>query len=318
MPIATMTLDDGAGGNPVTLTTRNFNAGDQDNFLDNNWTSFRGQLALAGFDANNLAISETIVSHGVTVDFYRAPNRPRTKYSDMKDGVIYGLGLVTQDPNLTFPGNRLQVFCSEESNVSLGFRYRKNATEYAAITMGKTSWHWSGDDNTKTVAMEVKTHYQKAWFTSSSKRRCAATAVHEMGHIFHQIGSLPHYILMARVSVLAGQAISIEAVDDSMHENIKAPKLLDFNPQPTPAQLYHFVRHSRRWGTGVSNYAAFNGMNEFVAETFCSLVMGSPIGGDNHVPVTAAHPPDRTDVLAAYTEHGGPLPALAARHARRG
>lgn len=318
MASASMTLDDGAGGNPVTLTTRDFDVGDVNNILDGHWTQFRGQLALARFDANNLVISETIVSHGVTVDFYRAPNQPRTKYADMKDGVIYGLSQVTQDPNFAFPGNRLQVFCSEQSNVSLGFRYRKNATEYAAITLGKTSWDWSGDDNTKTVAVEVKAHYRKAWFTSSSKRRCAATAVHEMGHIFHQTANLPHYILMARVSVLAGQAISVEAVDDSMHENIKAPKLLDFNPQPSAQQLYHFVRHSRRWGTGVSNYAAFNGMNEFVAETFCSLVMGSPIGGDQHVPVTAANPPDRADVLTAYTEHGGPMPIDAARHTRRG
>ena len=123
--------------------------------------------------------------------------------------------------------------------------------------------------------------------------------------------------MLARITELAGQAISVAAVTAQMGQPFNLPKQADFNPVPTAQQLHDFVRHTLRAGAGVSYYANFNGLNELVAEVFSALMMGSPVGNDQGVDTNLLNvQANNAEVMATYGVLQGALPAANARHTR--
>jgi hypothetical protein len=218
---------------------------------------------------------------------------------------------------LVLPNNRLSVFCAETADLSLGYRYRNMGHEHAAITLGKTAVQAAVNPNTKTVAEEVSAYYSPTFSIDERQRRICTTALHEIGHVLHQIQHLEYYITLARIAELAGQAVALNAVQDQMGQAHNLPKYADFAPLPTAQQLYDFVRHTLRAGAGVSYYANFSGLNEVVAEVFSALMMGSPIGNDQGVDTNLLNvQANNAEVMATYGVLHGPLPAVNARHTR--
>lgn len=317
MASAQMTLDDGHGAQQVTLTSKNFSQAEETAFLDRNQTNLYDKLDNAGFNTSMLVVSDTITVGPVQVDFYKTTAGPYQRYDDMKKAVRRAIEMVNQDPALVFPNNLLRVFCAEAADLSLGYRYNHNGREHAAITLGRTAVQAAMNPNTKTVAEEVAAYYNPTFSVDSLDRRICTTALHEMGHVFHQIQHLEYYITLARVAELAGQAIDVPSVTAQMGQAHNLPKQADFNPVPTAAQLYQFVRHTLRAGAGVSYYANFSGLNEVVAEVFSALMMGSPVGNDQGVDTNLLNvQANNAEVMATYGVLQGPVPAVAARHVR--
>ena len=317
MAIAQMTLDDGHGAQQVTITSRNFGPADETAFLDRNKTNLYDKLANAGFNTAMLVVSDTLQVGPVHVDFYKTTAGPHQRYGDMKKAVRRAIEMVNQDPALVFPNNSLTVFCAESADLSLGYRYLNNGHEHAAITLGRTAVQAAMNPNTKTVAEEVSAYYSPTFSVDALDRRICTTALHEMGHVFHQVQHLEYYITLARVAELAGEAIDVPSVTARMTQAHNLPKHADFNPLPTAQQLYDFVRHTLRAGAGVSYYANFSGLNEVVAEVFSALMMGSPVGNDQGVDTNLLTvQADNAEVMASYGVLQGPVPAVAARHAR--
>ena len=317
MAIAQMTLDDGHGANQAVMTSKNFGPVDEAAFLDRNQVNLYDKLDTAGFDTAMLVVADSVQVGPVRVDFYKTTAGPYQRYGDMKKAVRQAVEMVNQDPALVFPGNVLKVFCAETADLSLGYRYRLNGHEHAAITLGRTAVQAAMNPNTKTVAEEVSAYYSPTFGVNARERRICTTALHEMGHVFHQINDLEYYITLARIAELAGQAISVPAVAAQMGQAHNLPKQADFNPVPTAQELYDFVRHTLRAGAGVSYYANFSGLNEVVAEVFSALMMGSPVGNDQGVDTQLLNvQADNAEVMATYGVLHGPAPAAAARHVR--
>lgn len=337
MTVANITIQYPAGV-ARTLSTRNFSAHDKREFLRGNLVSLR-QYFQDGGDFPNLA-HLTPSNHVPTSTIqgprtlarlhFAAPRVPRAaagippapiagnipvakRLLDHRDkvrsAVTKALQWIDRSATLRFPNDRLDIFIAEQNGYSLGYRWMEPGGHHsgAAILLGKTASSWSGTATTKTVAQECYEHYLPARTVNALERRIMATLIHEMGHVFHQVDNLSHYILLARVSEL--QASANMAAD---------PKYADFAHAPTQQNLQDFLNDSRQFGNGVSLYAGFSGLNEFVAEVFCALVMGSPIGSDenNQASILMGKNATRAEILAAYTACGGPMPENNVMHVR--
>lgn len=326
------------GGVAQNLSTRNFSAHDKREFLRGNLVSLR-QYFRDGGDFPNLAHG-TPATHAATSTIqgprtlarlhFAAPRNPRTpagnaaaptpgnipvnkRLGDNRDkvrsAVTKALSWIDRSATLRFPNDRLDIFVAEENGYSLGYRWMApgGGQSGAAILLGKTASSWSGAMVTKTVAQECYEHYRPAKTVNALERRIMATLIHEMGHVFHQMSNLTHYILLARISELQADP------------NLAAsPKYVDFAHAPTQQNLQDFLRATQQFGNGVSLYGGYSGLNEFVAEVFCALVMGSPIGSDenNSAAALMAANATRAQILAAYQACGGPMPEANVIHTR--
>src|SRR5215475_4839978 len=159
MAQAQMTLDDGHGGNQVTITSKNFSQAEETAFLDRNMTNLYDKLTAAGFNTAMLMASDTVQVGPVQIDFYKTTAGPYQRYGAIKKAVRSAVEMLNQDPALVFPGNALKVFCAETADLSLGYRYLNNGHEYAAISLGKTAVQAAQSPQTKTVAEEVSAYY---------------------------------------------------------------------------------------------------------------------------------------------------------------
>jgi hypothetical protein len=235
--------------------------------------------------------------------------RLRSVLPKAKDAIKLALQWLDRSPTLVFPNNSVDIFLAEENGYSLGYRWMENGghTTGAAILLGRTAVSWTGTANTKTIAQECYEHYKPTWTVSAMERRIMATLIHKMGHVFHQMQNLVHYIALARV--------------DEMYQLANPAGnagYADLANAPSQADLVNFRSASCDFGYGASLYAGNSGLNEFVAETFCALVMGSPLGFDQNSQSSQLMNKQATnaDILAAYAACGGPLPEVGIRHVR--
>jgi hypothetical protein len=326
------------GGVARNVTSKNFSGHDKRQFLRQNLVSLRQYFdtvndfpALAHLTPGNHVPTSTIQGTRTLARLHFAPRRnpraaapgvpaptpgnvPVVKLLDdhrskVRDAVRKALTWIDQSATLRFPQDRVDIFVAEENVYSLGYRWMETNGHVsgAAILLGKTASAWSGNALTKTVAQEVYEHYRPAKTVNALERRIMATLIHEMGHIFHQMDNLAHYITLARVSELQGNA-----------NPGASPKAADFTAPPTQADLQGFSAVTSSFANGASTYGGFSGLNEFVAEVFCALVMGAPLGADNNNWAAALMGANATQaqILAAYQACGGPMPEAQVTHVR--
>ncbi len=336
MPSATITLVEGPRRH--TLSTRDFTQAQLNAFLERNETRLAAQLrplktavvnnAGDGFvpaypalqDDGTLAAivgAKTISVEGLTARVFEGgvdEHRGKTEKA-----IRSALSALSKSARLRLPGDELDVYVCKQANFCLGYLYRRNMNLRAAVVLGRPAFEWSGDPQTRGIAQEVYEHYRPTWTVNGTEKRILATLVHELGHVFHQLNALPHYILLARAAEFGG----------SFHEDTIEARLADagdtiadLNPRPSAATLHGFVQRSRAIAAGVSPYASGSALNEFVAEVFSALVMDSPLGVNNGVPdqmapaITSAAG-SSIDVAEAYAACAGPMPDTAMCHKRR-
>jgi hypothetical protein len=336
LPAATITLTDGARRH--TLSTKDFTQRELDTFLERNEERLTAQLRPLKTDTINAARDgfveaypalqnggtlsavtgpTTIAVNGLTAKVFEGgPNEHRSKTDK---AIRTALTVFSASGRLRLPGDELDIYVCLKANFCLGYLYRRNMNLRAAVVLGRPAFEWTGDALTRGIAQEVYEHYQPTWTVNGTEKRILATLVHEMGHVFHQMTALPHYILLARAAEFGG-SFNEETITTRLGEG--GASLGDLSPRPSAPQLHSFVQRSRAIAAGVSPYASGSALNEFVAEVFSALVMDSPLGINGGVPVQAAPAITSTagtsiEVAEAYAACAGPMPETAICHKRK-
>ncbi|MEI6146140.1 MAG: hypothetical protein WCP66_06985 [Methylococcales bacterium] len=310
-----MILRDASGNNPVTIKSCDYSEAEKSEELEKNKERFYTQLENAGFHKNTLIPVIVENYNGVCVKFFRHPSQPSTKNKQMKDAVKSAVELVSNDPDLRFP-DELLIFFAEEAQFSVGYLYKDGDKLKAGLMLGATSVNQPSQMN-RTVSQEVYNHYKPAWTVDANTKLTETIVIHELGHMFHQMKSLEYYFSLAKIRQCSQGALEIDSVVDWM---ARAPsKVKNDIGDPTASNVLQFFKNTKSYGTGLSNYAYNEGLNEFVAETFAALVIGSPIGSDQEVQIDfgPAMGARYEQIMEAYQILGGPLPSEAARHKRK-
>lgn len=319
MASVSLTLQHPTSGRDATVTSKNFSADELDAFLTANKTQFVGLLTpffptlATGDRLAQLPASTTVRSTRTTARIIEGTNANPTSTKAVR-AVTAALAAIDQSPTLRFPNDELDVYLVESSDLSLGYLYIEARERRAAIALGRTAVNAAGNAMNYTVAQEVFKYYEPTFTVNGLEKRIMTTAIHEMGHVFHQMNSLESYITLARCAELGSV---IRETTESKFEMFAA-KLADFNPRPSVDDMHLFVKTSSVLASDVSNYAYANGLNEFVAEVFSALVVGSPLGSDNDAPTAFSGTTDFERTLAAYRALGGPVPEQAVCHVRTG
>jgi hypothetical protein len=321
MPAANITLArlGAAAGANVTVNSRNFSPQNLRAFLNANHQALLNQIGnrFGDLGAGRLGRYGSAVVRSTTSSariWKGQGNQPN--WSRVKKAVLEALQIIDQSGGtLTFPGNSLDVYVDETHNLSLGYAFRiGNGPIRAAIVLGQTAVQVPQTRMNYTVAWEVYKHYRPTKTVNALNKMILTTTLHEIGHVLHQLNSLEYYITLARCSECGGQGDSVNSVQE---KRVQSPaKFNDFNPNPANNVLCTFIKCTRNYGADVSNFAYQSGLNELVAETFAALVMGVPIGSDNHALSDFSGRATQAQIMTAYPALGGQVPPVGIRHAR--
>lgn len=257
-------------------------------------------LALyGGISVNILVTQRTTDFHGDKIDLIRQALRKTIE-------------IVAASRVLRLPGNAIDVVIDTGAIYSVGFLYSTGPGHRRAFVLYGQSLINNNAPAQATVGEEVQEWYRKTR-VNKTLMKYTATMIHEIGHIFHQTYSPRHYIQLARCVEVGG--------DGSQYNNgtVEQQRRVRDIGSPGQAALTRFIHATRHLGANVSPYASNSGLNEFVAETFCALVMGAPIGSDFQVrPQVGGMAATRSEVLRCYAALGGPMPDAPMRHIRTG
>jgi hypothetical protein len=188
---------------------------------------------------------------------------------------------------------------------SLGYRYWDGYHEKVAVVLGRTALGMSGNLMNQTVAAR--------WYEKNLEGHIRATFLHELGHVLHQCLRLEYYMALARVAELGvGDVITVASRIDAIteQEGVREALVLPLNEEGQPPgttaakMLVQFVKNIQALGKGLSFYAHFQGMNEFVAEMFSACSLGQPY--DSPLGRLNGPFPNDLQVVKAYNQLGGP------------
>lgn len=283
-----------------------------------NTSGIRAGLALgmhAALDLGAIAYNAPYTQNGIRVRLM-VTNRTTTFHADkvdrIKEALRETIRIIGSSATWRLPDNKVDIVVDTGAIYSVGFVYIKpNGNRRAFVLYGQSLINNNAAAQA-TVAEEVMEWYRKTR-VSKWKMKYISTMIHEFGHILHQLYSPRHYIQLARCVEVGG--------DGSQYRNGTAEeqqRLRDIG-SPTQPNLSAFINATRTMGKNVSPYASNAGLNEFIAETFCALVMGTPIGSDFQLrPQVGADAATRSEILHMYAALGGPMPDEPMRHIRTG
>ena len=285
--IIAMMLDDGhASAQQVTITSKNFNAADKNGLSrPQQDESLRpaGQSRLRRRHARRVGHVAGGTGAGRLLPDDRGTVPALRRHEE--EAVRQAIEMVNQDPALVFPNNALKVFCAETADLSLGYQYFINGYEQAAITLGKTAVQAAGNPNTKTVAEEVSAYYSPTFTVDSLDQRICTTALHEMGHVFHQSKKIQHleylhHASSARRRELAGPGGHRRDLSDRTDGgDLQPAEARRFQSGADRAAVVRLCQaHAARGRRSAATTRITAGLNEVVAEVFSALMMGSPVG----------------------------------------
>lgn len=210
-----------------------------------------------------------------------------------KEQLKAALALIKGLPGLALP-EEIEVFIHHCAQPCLGYLAPLTSTTVRALLI-----LGNGVTQTRTtlVSTLVRDEAGGADSVPARQKQILTAIVHELGHVLHQISSLPRYSALGDLMLLKSKA------ESELTGEYAGRLLRSFPRRPSAADMDAFVKATLALASQVSQYAASH-PNEFVAETFSGLVMGYRYSDE---------------VMAAYHALGGPAvtPGPTTRTRRR-